>query len=86
MLKIATQKKSYHTQQPIDNKTTFSKKPKAVKGGQGQNDLITKVKQAEAKLGCSKKLRQIDAKLRQIEANAAKLRQMQPNLGKLRQI
>ena len=42
---------------------------------QGQNDLITEVKQAEAKLGCSIKLRQIDAKLRQIEANAAKMRQ-----------
>ena len=53
---------------------------------QGQNDLITEVKQAEAKLGCSIKLRQIDAKLRQIEANAAKLRQMRPNLGELRQI
>ena len=36
---------------------------------QGQMDLITKVKQAEAKLGCSIKLRQIDAKFRQIEAN-----------------
>ena len=53
---------------------------------QGQINLITQVKQAEAKLGCYKKFRQIYAKLRQIDTNAAKLRQKQPNIGKLRQI